>query len=159
MATGDRALYRIQGGEVMKVSVPGNKPAQEFADRNQTYWGVAVDPLTPDGTHVIDPADTNRTRRVLGFAKFYESGSNTIRNATQPEIDAWAAAETDDENQQDADQAKDLLNTHPRMRKVLVALSEIIMDEINVLRAIASLPARTLSQLKTLMTNRINKDD
>jgi len=167
-------LYRKSSGEVVKISAKG----QTFADRNQTYWGVLTDPAFTDGQVC---RDENGDLRVLGFAKINDTG--TVRNATQPEIDGFAAIEDEDENNQDADAAIDLFESHPRFRKMMVAFADILKDEFNLLRqwqmsfkaevaaasnlndlktsvaALPGLPDRTLAQLKTAITNRISKDD
>jgi hypothetical protein len=143
-------LYRKSSGEVVKISVKG----QTFVDRNQTYWGVLTDPSLPDGNECRPEGGD---LRVLGFAKINDSG--TVRNATQPEIDSFAAFEDDDENSQDADAAIDLFESHPRFRKMMIAFADVIKDEINILRQQHSLSDRTLEQLKTAIKNRINKDD
>lgn len=154
-----RTLYRKSSGEVLKIAVEkSNGTVQEFPSppRNDTIFGVGIDALHPDGTKV---RDGQGPLRQLGFAQIYIPASNTTRLATQPEIDTWAAAEIDDDNQLDAEQASDLLNSHPRMRKLLTAFADIIKDEINILRAIEALPARTLVQLRDQMSARISKDD
>lgn len=170
------ALYRISSGEVVKISLMD----QTWPDRNTTYWGVLTNPSLPDGTEVRDP---NGDLRVLGYAKYADVGGNTVRNAIQAEIDTYAAAQTDDENQQDADGAESLFITHPRNRKLMTAYSDIIKDELNLCRGwimsfkaevaaaanlgdlqtrvagLPDLPDRTLAQLKTAIQNRISKDD
>lgn len=170
------ALYRINGGEVVKISLTD----QTWPDRNTTYWGVLTDPSFPDGTEV---RHVDRELRELGYAKFADVGGDTVRNATQPEIDTYAPAQTDDEDQQDADGAEDLFITHPRYRKLMTAYSDIIKDEFNAVRGwiadfktevaaasnlgdlktrvagLPDLPDRTLAQLKTAIQNRISKDD
>ena len=144
-------LYRINGGEVIKISQKG----QTFENRNSTYWGVVTDPTLADGTDIYDPDLNNR---VLGYAKIFE-GSNTVRNATQAEIDNFPIAENDDENQQDADAAIELFQSHPRFRKMMIAFSDIIIGEINILRNEHGLDNRTLLQLKTAIINRVDKSD
>lgn len=169
------ALYRINGGEVVKIS-----DTQTWPDRSLTYWGVLVGPTFPDGTEV---RDTNEDLRVLGFAKFADVGGTSVRNAIQAEIDAFAPAQTEDEDQQDADGAEDLFLTHPRFRKLMTAYSDILKDELNLVRGwtlsfkaevaaagnlgdlqsrvagLPDLPDRTLAQLKTAIQTRISKDD
>lgn len=168
------ALYRINGGEVVKISATG----QTWADRDTTYWGVLTDPPLPDGDQVR-PIDGDL--RTLGYAKINDAG--TVRNATQPEIDTFAPAQTADENLQDAGGAEDLFLNHPRFRKLMTAYSDIVKDELNILRGwlidfkaevaasgnlgdfqsrVATLPDtadRTLAQLKTAIQNRISEDD
>ncbi len=146
-------LYRIYGGEVIKISEKG----QLFADRNVAYWGVLTDPPLPDGTDTRNPTDPNVELRVLGFAKIWD-GSN-VRNATQAEIDTFPIAEDADGKLQDKDSAIDLFQNHPRFRKMMVAFADIIKDEINILRAEHGLSARTLTQLKNAIQNRISEND
>lgn len=162
-------LYRLNGGEVEKISATN----QQFDQRDTSYWGVATDPAFPDGTDL--------ERRVLGSAKILDGA--TCRNATQPEIDGFPAAQAADENLMDRDRARDLFLNHPNWRKMMVAYSSIIKDEINILRLwthdfqeevanatsladlktrVAALPTlhdRTLSQLKTAINNRISEND
>lgn len=148
-------LYRLSSNEVVKISQKG----QSFSDRNVSYWGVLTDPPLPDGVEVREPLPdgTYGPLKQLGYAKINDAG--TVRNATQPEIDGFAAIETDDENQQDADRAIQLFQTHPQFRKLMIAFADIVKGEINTLRAQHSLGDRTLAQLKTAIINRISKDD
>jgi len=118
-------LYRISSGEVVKISTKG----QTFSDRDTTYWGVLTDPNLPDGTKVFDPADVGLTPRALDFAKIWDG--TDVRNATQAELDGFAAPETDDENTQDAAAADDFLQTHPRFRKIFKAMLKRIIAENN----------------------------
>lgn len=151
------ALFRISSNEVVKISVKG----QPFDARDATFWGVLTDPPLPDGDRVRElpasPGDEDGQLRQLGFAKINDSG--TVRNATQAEIDGWQAPEDDDENIQDADDAKALLANHPLFRKAFISFAKVMMSEINILRAQAGLPDRTLSQLKTALQNQVSKDD
>lgn len=168
-------LYRVNGGEVVKIS-PTN---QQFDSRDTNYWAVATDPAFPDGTELRQGGDG--PLRVLGFAKIMDGGS--CRNATQPEIDGFPAAEAADEALMDRDRARDLFQNHPNWRKLLTAFSDIIKDEFNIVRTwtrdfkteaaaatsladfqsrIAGLPDlndRTLAQLKTAMLNRMSEND
>lgn len=170
------ALYRINGGEVIKISGTD----QTWPDRNTTYWGVLTDPSLPDGDQT---RDIDGPLRELGFAKFADVGGNTVRNAIQAEIDAFAPAQSDDEDLQDAAGASALFLTHPRNRKLMTAFADIIKDEMNIVRGwtlsykaevaaatslgdlqtrVAGLPDladRTLAQLKTAIQNRISEDD
>ncbi len=170
------ALYRINGGEVIKISATD----QTWSDRNTTYWGVLTDPSLPDGSDVLDPTDQ---ARVLGYAKFADVGGNSVRNAIQAELDNFPVAQAADEDLQDAERATDLFLTHPQFRKLMTAYSDILKDELNIVRGwtlsfkaavatagnlgqlqseVAALPDlgdRTLSQLKTAIQNRISEND
>jgi len=151
------ALYRISSGEVIKISLRG----QSFDTRDPTIWGVLTDPTLPDGDSVREtrPDGTLGPLRQLGFAKLAITGSNTCRNATRPEIDAFEPSELDDENTQDAAQAIDLFQAHPKFRKILIALAEITRSEINILRAQHGLPPRSSTQLRNAIRSRVSKDD
>jgi len=70
----------------------------------------------------------------LGSAKFAVVGSNTVRNATQAEIDTFASLEQTDANNQDSSEAINFFQTHPRFRKAFKAFAQLTIDEINILR-------------------------
>ena len=178
------ALYRLSSNEVNKISIKG----QPFTERLTAFlgllqFGVLTDPTLPDGTDTVDDLGP---LRVLGFAKIAEPGvgpNGNVRNATQAEIDAFAAPEIDDDNQLDKVQSQELFETHPQLRKLFIAQSDIILGEFNKLfqqwtdhkalvasaanlndikvatAALPNLPQRTLANFKTAMKNRIDKDD
>jgi len=149
-------LYRISSNEVIKISTRG----QLFDDRDTTFWGVLTDPSLPDGNQVRDnTGELPGPLRVLGLAKFAVVGTNTVRNATQTEIDGFAAPETDDDNQQDASRAADLGDIHPQFRKMFKSVSKAAVRENNImanryneLRA-QMLAATSLGDLQTRITN------
>jgi len=144
-------LYRANGGEVVKIS-PTN---QTFDQRDPAYWSVVTNPNFPDGTELREGG--NGPLRVLGFAKIIDGAD--CRNATQPEIDGFPAAETTDENIMDRDGAIDLFQNHPRFRKMMIAFADVLKDEINILRAEHGFADRSLAQLKNAMLNRMDEDD
>ena len=150
-------LYRKNGDEVLKISLRD----QPFTEADTTYFGVLTNPSFPDGTDTRErlPDGNLGPARQLGFAKIAIPGTNTVRNATQAEIDAWAAAEQEDEDLQDAADADSLFMTHPQFRKVLKALVKLLVAEINTLRSQHSLSARTNAQAFTALRNAISKDD
>lgn len=121
------ALYRTSSNEVVKISLIN----QSFSDRDATYWGVLTDPTLADGDQAVD---SSGNLRVLGIAKIALPGSNTIRNATQAEIDTFAGFQTTDESAQDAAEAINLFQTHPRFRKAFKAIVKLTVDELNILR-------------------------
>jgi hypothetical protein len=117
--------YRLSSFEVGKISAKG----QPFDDQDPAYFGFFSDPTFSDGQEYLDP---NGDLRVLGYAKFYETGSNTCRNATQPEIDSFEPAQLDDEAQQEADSVAQWILTHPRFRRAFKALLKRIIAENNI---------------------------
>lgn len=121
-------LYRINSGEVLKISLGG----QTFADRDSTYFGVLTDPSFPDGTAIREDLGTGDfgPRRELGFAKFPDVGAGVVRHATAPEIALWPAAEAEDNNQLDADAAADFADVHPRFRKIFKAVLRQLINEL-----------------------------
>jgi hypothetical protein len=133
-------LYRINGSGIqgMSVNVDG------FGSFDDTYFDVVSDPPTPDGPG-LDPL------------KIWD-GSN-VRNATVPEIANFTVAEAEDNNLIQRQSAKDYLNIHPTTRKALRSALEIALNEINILRAIHSLPDRTLTQFLNTVDNKIDSGD
>lgn len=113
-------LYRIRTGEVLKISSQG----QTFADRAAAVFGVLADPTFLDGT------DTRRTlaggvlgpAREAGWSKIVVVATNTVRNATQVEIDGFAAGEQADTDAQDAARVAVVIQSHPHWRRALKPL-------------------------------------
>lgn len=167
------ALVRINGGEVLKISLPVTarpnrpaKPHQLFTDRDTNYFEVLVDPPRPDGDDVRDMSGGVDGKpgpfRVLGFAKVFRVG--IIRDATQPEIDDFAVRQEDDEQDQGAADARSLIeetriNPGSRFRKSLKALAMVTMEEINILRVAAGLPPRTKAQMLAAVAAKVDRDD
>ncbi len=150
------ALFRIRGGEVIKVQLSG----QDFSDADSTYWGVLTDPSRPDGDQVRDLSGEDGELgplRVLGFAKFNDAG--TVRNATQAEIDAFVTGEAEDKKDMQVTGAVGALSVNPRFRKAFKALALGMMDEINILRALHGLAPRTKAQLLTAVNDRVDRED
>lgn len=178
-------LYRKSSNEVLKWHL-----TQPFNDADFTYFGVAIDPLTPNGTTVRDTTiDPPGPRRALGQAKVYVPGSNTIQNATQGEIDSWAAFEVSDQNDQDLELAQGMLDNTARfsnktIRKAFTALLKRIIAENNTMatqwnffraevasaNSLSALksgvanntsdaPIRTIAQAKTALMNDLDPND
>lgn len=113
-------LYRKNGGEVLKYS-PRN---QSFAEVDTEFFGVLTDPTTPDGTDIRERVGKQFGKyRQLGFAKRALPDENRIQNATQEEIDEWDNKEGEDDQAQDAKQAKVQLDNHPLLGRLIRALS------------------------------------
>ena len=150
MAEGDTTVrYRKSSGEVLKISLKG----QTFAQLDTTYWGVFLSANFSDG---VDFSPLGQ----LGIAKIAIPGiPNVVRNATSAEIDTFAVRKLNDKNIQDREAARDFLRQHPRFRKVLTALVDVLIDEINLLRDEHSLTNRTLQQAKNAVLNRISENE
>jgi hypothetical protein len=126
-----KALYRINGGEVIKL----RDTVQTFQPLVDTgLWAVLTDPTTPDGLDVRDESgDESGPLKELGFAKIAEPlvGPNgNVRNATAGEITAFIAAETVDGNDLDAAQASQMADIDPVLRKIFKALLKQLIAEI-----------------------------
>lgn len=146
------AVYRKNGLEVLKVSLAG----QLFASLDPVYWGVLTDPLTPNGTNVrSDVEGVLGPMRQLGFAKVAIVGSNTVRNATAPEIAAFVTSEATDAGLQDVGAVANWFQTHPRFRRAFKALVRRIVSENNLQSQkwndyrVQVAAASTLADLKT----------
>lgn len=175
------ALFRIRGGEVLKISTKG----QPFADRNQTYFGVLADPTLPDGASVRERREdgTLGPMRVVGYAQIADSVGNACRLATQAEVDAWPAAEQADDNLLDGERVAQYFTAHPIWRKAFKALLTRILQVTNAhaetwneyraqvaasvsladfkarVAAMDDLPTPTLAQAIAALLNDINSDD
>jgi hypothetical protein len=128
-------LYRINGGQVLGMSV---SPYEASA-----YFANVTDPSEPDGRDLQPP-------------KIHDVG--TVRNATAPEIAAFAAAESEDQTLIDRDAAKGIYD-QPVMKKVLRSFVDVIIAEINLLRQQHSLSDRTVSQAVAAIKSRIDAGD
>jgi hypothetical protein len=141
-------LYRLNGGQVIGATVNSDG----FGYIDSRFFGVCVDPLTPDG-------------KDLAVPKIFDSGANSVRNATSAEIANFLVAEQADEVILARYNAQAFADEQPVSRKVIRAIVQIMVDEINTLRAAirqahpaqaSNLPDRTLEQAKTAMLNIIN---
>ena len=147
-------LHRLTSGEVLKISPQG----QLFADADPAYWGVLTDPTFTDGTDNRDATGAELgPLRVLGFQKHWDGA--TVRNATQVEIDGYQGLQDTDEAIEDREAAQDFFDTHPRFRKAFKAMAVLMMEELNILRALHGLPPRTKSQVLNALTNALDEND
>ena len=133
--------YRKSGGYVFAMS---GDAASAASWPDDVVFGVLTDPPTLDGVN-------------LGVPKKWDG--TDVRDATQTEIDGFPAQRDADELLIDRDQAAKSYTDDPVLRKALVALVKVLVDEINTLRALHSLPDRTLAQAKTAIQNAITNGD
>lgn len=131
-------LYRINGGQVLGMSI------NTYED--STYFANLTDPLEPDGRNLQPP-------------KIHDAG--TVRNATAPEVAAFATAEAEDQNLMDRETAKTLYTGQSVSRKVLKAFAQILVDYLNVLHSKQKppLPATTLAEFVAAVKGRIDSGD
>jgi hypothetical protein len=145
------ALYRKNGGEGLKYS----EINQSFADADPNFFGVLIDPLTPDGTQTREPLPIapGQARygppRQLGWAKIAVPATNTWRNATQAEIDLFEGAEGQDEQAIDAAQAREQVVRHPFIARVLLSLLRRLVPMIDDQNTRINQLASVVNQLTT----------
>ncbi len=127
-------LYRINGGEALGMSTSsyGSLP---------TYFAEVNNPTEQDGAG-------------LSPKKIYTGG--VLRNATAGEITAFAAAKVADDKAASQLAAKSLLDDGVFSSPVVRGLAELILDEINILRANDGLAARTKTQLINAIKSKID---
>lgn len=154
------AFYRLRTGEVIAVARKRTDGTiQDWLSRDPTlvmYFGQAVDPFTPDGDNVVDRSQAQLGPPwQLGFAKYYDVRTNTVRNATQAEIDTYGGGEDEDEKDRDVDGAKEFMKTHPQHRKMIQAL----FKAMNRIRTDAGLVAWTRPQIITFIDSNVDRED
>ena len=106
-------LYRINGGEVLGVSVDMGA----YAGIDAAFYAAIADPPTPDG---ID----------LSVPKIYD-GTN-LRNASPSEITNFTSARNTDQVLSDRNGAKAWVNTLPVNKKALQGIASVLLDEFNL---------------------------
>ena len=131
-------LYRTNGGQVQGESI--NSDAY---DPLPQFFSTVTDPSTPDGTNLVPP-------------KIYDG--TQVRSATAAEIMAFAIAEAEDDVLDARDKAKKLL-IHSQTGKVLKAIIELMVQEINTLRSQHGLSPRTRGQVINAINNAIDAGD
>jgi len=123
------ALYRISSGEVHNIEAIDDSHSDLVATG---FWGVLTDPPFTNGTVCRDPSGE---LRVFNFAKINDSG--TVRNATQIEIDGFAAHRENDRKQAQANKALAKLLNDPIIRMLLKAQAKAFIEyEFNKTRAL-----------------------
>lgn len=154
-------LYRKNGGQVDSVSLQ----AYVIPAKSQDYFDQVENPTLQDGASLIPP-------------KVYVGG--VLRNATAPEIAAFATKAQEDDDTENKKRYKLFLDDGNHRMPMFKALATIMVDEINILRgwlasyktevaaassladlktrvaALPNTPDRTNSQLKTALKNRVD---
>ena len=85
-----------------------------------------------------------------------------VPDVTQAALDAALVGYISDQANIDAaftqvevDTALNLVRDELDTQKILKAFAELVMDELNILRAIEGLPPRTFAQLRTAIRNKV----
>ena len=132
-------LFRINGGQVLGVSID----ATAYVGIDTSFFATVTNPPTPNGTDLAVP-------------KIWD-GTN-LRNATAGEQTSFITAATSDLNLQQRNQAVVRLQTDPIFRKALGSIVDIVVQQLNTLRAavIPPLPTITKAQAITAIVNAIN---
>jgi hypothetical protein len=91
--------------------------------------------------------------------RYWKHDTGSVVEFTQAEKDAQDAAEAAAEVASVRLEAKEQHNDFQPLALYLRAFADIIKDEINILRALHSLPDRTLAQLKAAINARVDSGD
>ena len=142
------AKYRVNGGEVSKISLKG-----QVFDPLPAGFAVLTDPLLPDGSDIREPTDDLGPPREFGFAKIAVPASNLVRNATQDEIDEFPDFEEEDKKELHVEQANVLLKDHPHFGRINDAVWGVFLEELNELRQSVMELATQIEQLKADLAN------
>ena len=116
-----KVVYRLSSGEVVRITT-----GSTHNEESRFGFDLVTDPSFSDGQQWLDP---NYDYRVVGYAKIYSGG--VVRNATQNEIDTFAAAAVDDRNKREADRAIDYFQNDPKFRRAMIAIIKGIIKEDN----------------------------
>lgn len=100
----------------------------------------------PASTYVLNP-DMSPVAGVP--KKYWKLTGDVLSVMSQAEKDAFDAAQL-------STQRDNLADSIERAGTVWRAFAEVVLDEINILRANQSLPPRTLAQLRAAMRNKLN---
>ena len=115
-------IYRISSNEVIRIDTNGSLFEAEVTD----YVALKKGATYSDGSSIYD---TSGKTRVFGYAKILDG--DTVRNATQIEIDTFRAFEIDDAKQIQADSAISYFSSDSKFRRIMVALIKGIVKEDN----------------------------
>lgn len=122
-------------------------------------------PLYEGRTDVVINPDLSLLEGIVPMEDWKHEGG-AIVEWTQAEKDARAAARAAAEAAQAAQQildnrtqAQEILANVDELGVLFRAFADIVREEINILRALHSLPDRTLAQLRTAMNNKMSSGD
>ena len=113
-------LYRLSSNEVYVIDL--NDQVQTGSD----YFAVITNATYPDGTQC---RDSDFQLRVPGLSKILDG--TVVRNATTEEIATFADLEISDFKQAEANNALSLLEQDPKLRRILKAVTAVILQELN----------------------------
>ena len=142
----------------------GATPQKVLAVYQRVNMGDWVDPTTkaPLRSDVVAYVDLSSLDGTVP-RKYWKHDAGSIIEMTAGEKSAQDTADAAAEAQRAADESDSIragaaggLDGFGENALTLRAFADIIRDEINTLRALHSLPDRTLPQLRTAITNRVN---
>ena len=122
--------------------------------------------VSPDLAGLITFDENSEVDTFLVPKKYWKHVTGSILEYTQAEKDAQDAAEIDEAAANETARLDGIrsdaaggLNDFDVTPLLLRAFADILKDEINTLRALHALPDRTLGQLRTAITNKVNSGD
>lgn len=145
----------------------GASPEKVLTVHRRVNMGLWVDPTTalPLRSDVLAYADLAAVEGVVPF-KYWKHDTGAIVSMTAAEITAQDAADAAAEAQRVLDDLAAIragaaagLDGFAEVPLALRAFADVVREEINILRALHTLTPRTLSQLKTAITNKVNSGD
>ncbi|HXU04409.1 MAG TPA: hypothetical protein VN903_25785 [Polyangia bacterium] len=134
-------LYRKSSGEVVSANTRDDLAYGSAIE--SAYFAAVVNPAAPNGTDLAVP-------------KVFDG--SVLRNATAPEIAAFAAAANSDDTMRARGGAVSAFQTDPALRKILRAIVGLTVQQINTLRTqpTTTFSALTEAQVFTAIVNAIN---
>ncbi len=133
-------LYKKTSNQAVKLSSDPNA----FDNFDPVFFDTITDPTLPNGADLAIPKIKQGT---------------TIQNATGTEILGFPVHDAADQVLMDRTSAINSYDLDPITKKVLKAIVQLMLDEINTLRAQHSLGERTPAQAKAAIEGMINAGD
>lgn len=121
-------------------------------------WIVSspIDPTYPVGVDEGAIKDPDISALLSIPLKYWKHSGGAVVEMSQAEKDAVDAVITAAIVLRQKEAAKDIIDTLQSQGRMIRAFAEIIIREINILRALGSLPDRTLNQLKSAIQAEID---
>jgi len=111
---------------------------------DESAWGIS--------TETVDNAVL---ASMVNGVKYMRDGAGSIRQATAQEVTDFGGAVAVVEDDRKRTREKEVIQ-NSKTGRLLRALAEVMMDEINVLRSQHALSARTLSQVVSAIESKLD---